>query len=55
MIAMIPELPEIINGVQFSLQNNVNLGRVTMIAMIPELPEIINGVQFSLQNNVNLG
>ncbi|XP_045205295.2 uncharacterized protein LOC123557719 [Mercenaria mercenaria] len=26
MIAMIPELPEIINGIQFSLQNNVNLG-----------------------------
>ncbi|KAL4230443.1 hypothetical protein ACF0H5_010825 [Mactra antiquata] len=26
MIAMIPELPEIINGVQFALQNNVNLG-----------------------------
>lgn len=26
MIAMIPELPEIVNGIQFALQNNVNLG-----------------------------
>lgn len=26
MIAMIPELPEIVNGVQFALNNNVNLG-----------------------------
>ena len=25
MIAMIPESPEIIKGVQFALQNNVNL------------------------------
>ncbi|XP_052228178.1 uncharacterized protein LOC127842626 isoform X9 [Dreissena polymorpha] len=26
MIGMVPELPEIVNGVQFALQNNVNLG-----------------------------
>lgn len=26
MIAMVPELPEIVNGIQFALQNNVNLG-----------------------------
>lgn len=26
VIAMVTELPEIINGVQFSLENNVNLG-----------------------------
>ena len=26
MIAMVSELPEIINGIQFALNNNVNLG-----------------------------
>ncbi|ESO88501.1 hypothetical protein LOTGIDRAFT_165642 [Lottia gigantea] len=26
MLALVPELPEVVNGVQFSLQNNVNLG-----------------------------
>ncbi|XP_067663324.1 uncharacterized protein [Haliotis asinina] len=26
MLAVVPELPEVVNGVQFALQNNVNLG-----------------------------
>ncbi|XP_055958637.1 uncharacterized protein LOC126829402, partial [Patella vulgata] len=26
MLALVPELPEVVNGVQFALQNNVNLG-----------------------------
>jgi len=35
VLAMVPELPEIVNGIQFALQNNISL-RFTAVYISPE-------------------